>query len=49
MEREETSIPEEPEPCESSSPVKAVIEWLLAADREYRAAQSIINETHEKI
>ena len=30
------------------SPVKAMIEWLIEADREYRATQSIVNETHDK-
>jgi hypothetical protein len=52
MEHDVTRVPEEPESCESFSAVKSVkslIEWLRAADREYRAAQSIINETHDKI
>ena len=40
--------------CESQteppkySPVKAMIEWLIETDREFRVAQSIVNETHDK-
>ncbi len=33
----------------NASPVKAVISWLVAADREFRVAQSMVNDTHNKI
>lgn len=33
---------------QSASAVRSVISWLVEADREYRAAQSFINETHRK-
>lgn len=32
---------------ERTSPVKAVISWLVETDREFRVAQSMINETHD--
>jgi hypothetical protein len=32
---------------ERPSPVKAVISWLVETDREFRVAQSMINETHD--
>lgn len=31
------------------SPVKAVLAWLIETDREYRVAQSMVNETHDRI
>jgi hypothetical protein len=31
------------------SPVRVVISWLIEADREYRVAQSMVNETHNKL
>ncbi|SFF73457.1 hypothetical protein [Roseobacter denitrificans] len=30
------------------SPVKAMIAWLIETDREVRATQSIVDETHDK-
>ncbi len=33
---------------EASSPVRAVISWLVEADREFRVAQSMLNERHNK-
>lgn len=32
-----------------SSPVKALISWLVKADREYRVAQKMLNDTHKKL
>ena len=31
------------------SPVRALITWLAEADREFRVAQSMVNDTHEKL
>ncbi len=31
------------------SPVKALVHWLIEADREYRVTQSMVNERHDKI
>ena len=31
------------------SPVKAVTSWLIETDREFRVAQSMVNETHDKL
>jgi hypothetical protein len=33
----------------NSSAVRAVISWLIKTDREYRVAQSMVNETHDKL
>ncbi|MEM1075390.1 MAG: hypothetical protein AAGI36_13085 [Pseudomonadota bacterium] len=32
-----------------TSPVKAMIAWLVEADREYRVAQRMVNETRNKM
>jgi hypothetical protein len=32
-----------------SSPVKTVISWLVEADREFRVAQSMVNDTNNKL
>jgi hypothetical protein len=32
-----------------SSAVKVVISWLIETDREFRVAQSMVNETHDKL
>lgn len=32
-----------------TSPVKAVISWLVEADREFRVAQKMVNDTHNKL
>ncbi|MEM9578431.1 MAG: hypothetical protein AAF999_15635 [Pseudomonadota bacterium] len=37
--------PEDPKTSGKPSPVGAVIAWLIEADREYRVAQSIIDDT----
>lgn len=29
-----------------TSPVRAVISWLVETDREFRAAQSMVNDTY---
>ncbi len=30
------------------SPVRTVIAWLIDADREFRVAQSMVNDMHDK-
>ena len=30
------------------SPVKAVLSWIVETDREFRVAQSMVNETHDR-
>jgi len=32
-----------------ASPVKTVISWLIQTDHEFRVAQSMVNETHDKL
>ena len=34
---------------EKPSTLKALLTWLIEADREYRVAQKIIEETHRKL
>lgn len=49
MERQIASKPDSAKVSTKTSPVKAMITWLVEADREYRVAQSMVNETHDKI
>jgi hypothetical protein len=49
MKRKPDELQEVEKHPEKHSPVKAMIEWLIEMDREYRAAQSMVNETHDKI
>ncbi len=41
--------PVEPKTSGKPSPVKAVLSWLIEADREFRVAQSMVNDTHNKL
>lgn len=34
---------------EKPSPVKVLISWLVETDREFRIAQSMVDETHDQI
>lgn len=34
---------------QKTSPVKAVLSWIVETDREFRVAQSMINDTHDRI
>lgn len=49
MERKPAPFDDAKKTAESGSPVKAMIAWLVEADREYRAAQTMINETRNKL
>jgi hypothetical protein len=49
MERQKTSQADTIKLPAKISPVKAVISWLVEVDREYRVAQSMVNEKHDKI
>lgn len=40
---------EESKAPEPTSPVKTVISWLVQADREFRVAQTMVNDTHKKL
>lgn len=39
---------EDPRRPVTSSPVRAVVSWLVAATREFGAAQSMVNDTDQK-
>jgi hypothetical protein len=41
--------PKELKVSEKPSPVKAVISWLVETDREFRVAQSMVEDSHDKI
>lgn len=49
MEHHHDRSPDERVTAARFSTVRVVVDWFLAADREYRAVQSIVNETHEKL
>ena len=34
---------------DKTSTVKAMISWLLETDREFRVAQSMVNDTHNRL
>ena len=48
MANEIGKITEKSKTTAKSSPVKAVISWLIETDREFRVAQTMVNETREK-
>lgn len=49
MERFTSRKPDHAKTSQTVSAVKTVIAWLVESDREYRAAQTFINETHKKL
>ena len=52
MESQKTSQPSSARaktPLEQPSPVRALITWLVEADREFRVAQSMVNDTHDRL
>ncbi len=49
MERQKKSQADTTKLPAKVSPVKAMISWLVEADREYRVAQAMVNEKHDKI
>ncbi len=49
MDRTPKAKADEAKAPEGISPVKTVISWLLEADREFRVAQSMVNDTHNKL
>ncbi len=52
MERKTTDQSDRNEEAKVSgklSPVKTVISWLIEADREFRVAQSLVNERQNKL
>lgn len=48
MERDPENSFETQNTATKPSAVKAMIAWLIETDREFRATQRIVNETHEK-
>jgi hypothetical protein len=49
MERKPGIRPQKPKVSGKPSPVKTVIAWLIEADREFRVAQSMVNDTHNRL
>jgi hypothetical protein len=49
MEATNVKRSEQTKTSEKSSPVRAVISWLIETDREFRVAQSMVDETHNKL
>ena len=49
MERDTHKRPEHAKTSSKTSPVKTVISWLIETDREFRVAQSMVNDTHDRL
>ena len=49
MEDHSKDRPEAAKTSEKTSPVKTVLSWLIEADREFRIAQTMVNERHYKM
>ena len=48
MEQKNKVRQDDPKNPGPTSPVRAVISWLIDADREFRVAQSMVNDVHDK-
>lgn len=48
MEDQKTELPCQTRTTTAPSPVRAVITWLVEADREFRVAQSMVDETKRR-
>lgn len=49
MELQVDDKPDGNDAIEKPSPVKVLISWLVETDREFRVAQSMVDETHDQI
>lgn len=49
MEFQVDDKPGDNDAIEKPSPVKVLISWLVETDREFRVAQSMVDETHDQI